>query len=38
LLEPESIPQNYGVLTPATGIGMILVDRLKNKGIKFNLK
>ena len=35
LLDEERIPKVYGVLTPASGIGLNLVERLKGKGIDF---
>ena len=35
LLNEDKAPKAYGVLTPASGIGLILVDRLKDKGISF---
>ena len=38
ILNEQDIPTNAGVLTPATGIGMILAERLKNNGITFNLE
>ena len=37
LLNNEKIPDNYGVLTPASGIGLIIIERLKDKGITFTL-
>ena len=37
LLNNEKIPDNYGVLTPASGIGLVIIDRLKDKGITFTL-
>jgi len=37
LLDHERIPKVCGVLTPASGIGTILAERLKDKGIKFVL-
>ncbi len=38
ILNKQHIPTNAGVLTPATGIGKILAERLKNNGITFNLE
>jgi short subunit dehydrogenase-like uncharacterized protein len=38
LLEKEKLPKALGVLTPASGIGVILVERLKDKGINFIIK
>ena len=35
LLNENRIPKKYGVLTPASGIGLILIERLKDKGISF---
>jgi hypothetical protein len=35
-LEKEKITQNFGVLTPASGIGKVLINRLNKKGIEFN--
>ena len=37
LLNNEKIPDNYGILTPASGIGLVIIDRLKDKGITFTL-
>ena len=37
LLSKNKIPKNYGVLTPASGIGLILIKRLKGKGISFKV-
>ena len=31
----ESLPQNFGVLTPATAMGNTLINRLKKAGMKF---
>ena len=33
LLDEDKIPKSYGVLTPASGIGLTLNDRLKDKKI-----
>ena len=38
ILNRESLPEALGVLTPASGIGEVLVLRLKNKGITFTLE
>ena len=38
LLEKKHIPNSSGVLTPASGIGEIIVKRLKDKGITFKLQ
>ena len=40
LLDRDKIPNSYGVLTPASGIGLALIDRLNDKDISFivNLK
>ena len=38
ILNRESLPEASGVLTPASGIGEVLVLRLKNKGITFTLE
>ena len=38
ILNRDSLPKASGVLTPATGIGEVLVSRLKNKGITFTLE
>ena len=38
LLEKESIPDISGVLTPASGIGDVIVSRLKDKGIAFKIE
>ena len=37
VLEKEKITQNFGVLTPASGIGKVLINRLNKKGIVFNI-
>lgn len=37
LLNEEKIPKAYGVLTPASGIGQVLIDRLKKTGISFKV-
>jgi short subunit dehydrogenase-like uncharacterized protein len=37
-LDSDKITKNYGVLTPASGIGMPLIDRLKNAEIKIEIK
>ena len=37
LLNEDKIPKKYGVLTPASGIGLILIERLKEKGISFTI-
>tara|TARA_B110000438_G_scaffold118722_1_gene115943 strand:- start:296 stop:1534 length:1239 start_codon:yes stop_codon:yes gene_type:complete len=38
LLDRESIPNISGVLTPAAGIGNILISRLKDHGITFKIE
>ena len=38
LLNEDIIPKSYGVLTPASGIGLVLIDRLKDKGISFTVE
>ena len=38
LLEKESIPDTSGVLTPASGIGNVIVARLNDKGIVFKIE
>tara|TARA_Y100000768_G_scaffold340633_1_gene284628 strand:- start:94 stop:1338 length:1245 start_codon:yes stop_codon:yes gene_type:complete len=38
LLNENKIPKKYGVLTPASGIGLTLVERLKKKGILFKIE
>ena len=35
ILDKDKLPKSYGVLTPASGIGLILIDRLNDKGISF---
>ena len=35
LLDEDIIPKSYGVLTPASGIGLTLIDRLNDKNISF---
>ena len=37
LLNENNIPNKYGVLTPASGIGLALLERLKGKGISFKV-
>ena len=37
LLNENKLPKKYGVLTPASGIGLILIERLKEKGISFTI-
>ena len=37
LLNENLIPKKYGVLTPASGIGLVLIERLKGKGISFKV-
>ena len=37
LLNKKKIPKKYGVLTPASGIGLTLIERLKGKGIVFKI-
>ena len=37
LIDEDRLPERYGVLTPASGIGEILAERLKDKGIQFKI-
>lgn len=37
LLNKNEIPKNHGVLTPASGIGLPLIKRLKGKGVLFKI-
>ena len=37
ILHNEEIPKKFGVLTPASAIGKILIKRLKTKGIIFKV-
>lgn len=37
ILNNEEIPKKFGVLTPASAIGKILIKRLKTKGIIFKV-
>tara|TARA_B100000085_G_scaffold28339_1_gene23440 strand:- start:188 stop:520 length:333 start_codon:yes stop_codon:yes gene_type:complete len=37
LLNQNKILKKYGVLTPASGIGLTLIERLKGKGIVFKI-
>jgi short subunit dehydrogenase-like uncharacterized protein len=37
LAEGRDLPNRYGVLTPATGIGDVLVDRLRRSGIRIDI-
>jgi short subunit dehydrogenase-like uncharacterized protein len=36
-LYKKELPNSYGVLTPAAGLGKILIKNLKQKGMKFNV-
>lgn len=38
ILNEDKLPKAYGVLTPASGIGLVLIDRLKDKGISFTVE
>jgi len=38
LLNRNSIPDIAGVLTPASGIGDIIVSRLRDKGVTFKIE
>ena len=38
LLNEDKIPKKYGVLTPASGIGLTLAKRLEKKGILFKVE
>jgi short subunit dehydrogenase-like uncharacterized protein len=31
----QNLPPMYGILTPSTAMGTVLIDRLKNKGVEF---
>ena len=37
LMDEDRLPKRYGVLTPASGIGEVLAERLKDNGIQFNI-
>lgn len=37
LLDEDKIPESFGVLTPASAIGPIVINRLKTKGITFTI-
>ena len=37
LIDEDRLPERYGVLTPASGIGEVLAERLEDNGIKFNI-
>ena len=37
LLNEDKMPKKYGVLTPASAIGLTLIERLKGKGILFKI-
>ena len=37
LMDEDRLPERYGVLTPASGIGEVLAERLKDNGIQFNI-
>lgn len=34
-LDTDALPPMYGVLTPSTALGTVLMDRLKAKGVDF---
>ena len=36
-LDEELLPQNFGILTPATTMGDTLINRLKKAGMKFEI-
>ena len=38
ILNEDKLPKAYGVLTPASGIGLVLINRLKDKGISFTVE
>ena len=37
-LDSDQLPTRNGVLTPATGIGSVLVDRLRARGLTFSVE
>jgi short subunit dehydrogenase-like uncharacterized protein len=37
ILDQKDLPQKFGVLTPAAGIGLTLIKRLESKGIVFKV-
>ena len=37
ILDKDDTPENFGVLTPSSGIGKVLIKRLSDKGIVFNI-
>ena len=37
LLNKDEIPESFGVLTPASAMGPIVIGRLKTKGITFTI-
>ncbi len=36
-LDNDLLPKRYGILTPASALGKILIERLKDKGMNFNV-
>ena len=34
----DKLPNKFGVLTPASGIGKTLIERLSKKGMEFKVK
>jgi len=36
-LDQASLPQQYGILTPATAMGNVLRERLQKRDIKFSI-
>jgi len=37
LIDEDRLPERYGVLTPASGIGEVLAERLNDRGIQFKI-
>ena len=37
-LDKQSCPQTFGVLTPSTAFGDVLIQRLEKRGINFTLE
>jgi short subunit dehydrogenase-like uncharacterized protein len=36
LAKDENLPESAGILTPASALGMVLVERLRAKGMEFS--
>ena len=36
--EADSLPHNYGILTPATALGSVLIEKLQSKALQFSVE